>query len=183
MEAARVLAKKLKRTQKTRIGIVDKNWVEQIEKLDGTVKLSDYKSIMDDAKGVVADIYGIPAMLAGSSGGGWSTGMSALIPFTLERTIKPFQQRYAAQLSQIICACAGINGPIKFKELNWEDEKTKSEIEKIKAETEKLLAEAGKSSKETRLLTKEGVNGSNNQNSNSSSATKKTSTKTPSSKK
>lgn len=183
MEAARVLAKKLKRTQKTRIGIVDKNWVEQIEKLDGTVKLSDYKSIMDDAKGVVADIYGIPAMLAGSSGGGWSTGMSALIPFTLERTIKPFQQRYAAQLSQIICACAGINGPIKFKELNWEDEKTKAEIEKIKAETEKALAEAGKAGsegkkadKETKLLTKEGVNGGGNQNAQNGGSPNKTST-------
>lgn len=176
MEAARVLARKLKRTQKTRIGIVDKNWVESIEKLEGTVKLSDYKSIMDDAKGVVADIYGIPAMLAGSSGGGWSTGMSALIPFTLERTIKPFQQRYAAQLSQIICACAGINGPIKFKELNWEDEKTKAEIEKIKAETEKALAEAGKSSKETKLLTKEGVNGGGNQNTQNGSSSNKKST-------
>lgn len=182
MEAARVLAKKLKRTNKTRIGIVDKNWVEGIEKLEGTVKLADYKDIMDNAKGVVADIYGIPAMLAGSSGGGWSTGMSALIPFTLERTIKPFQQRYAAQLSEIICACAKINGPIKFKELNWEDEKTKAEIEKIKAETEKALAEAGKSTaegkksaKETRLLTKEGVNGGG-QNSSTSDSTNKTST-------
>lgn len=181
MEAARALARKLKRTQKTRIGIVDKNWVEEIKKLEGTVKLADYKSIMEDAKGVVADIYGIPAMLAGSSGGGWSTGMSALIPFTLERTIKPFQQRYAAQLSQIIRECADVKGEIKFKELNWEDEKTKAEIEKIKAETEKALAEAGKAgseskkaAKETRLLTKEGVNGSGNQNSTTSSTSNKT---------
>lgn len=183
MEAARSLARKLKRTAKTRIGIIDGNWVEDIKRLEGTVKLSDYKSIMDDAKGVVADIYGIPAMLAGSSGGGWSTGMSALIPFTLERTIKPFQQRYAAQITDIIRRCADVKGDIKFKELNWEDERTKAEIEEIKAKTAKALAEAGKASaeggkaeKETKLLTKEAVNGNGNQEQNNTSSTNKTST-------
>lgn len=144
MEAARSLAKKLKRTAKTRIGIVSKDWVDEIERLDGTVRLPDYLTILNDAKGVVADIYGIPAMLAGSSGGGWSTGMSALIPFTLERTIKPFQQRYANQLTETIQKCAGIKGEIKFKEIDWGDEQTRAEIDKIKAETEKLLAEANK---------------------------------------
>ena len=157
--AARDLAKKLKRTAKTRIGIVSKDWVDTIEKLEGTVRLNEYLSILNDAKGVVADIYGIPALLAGSSGGGWSTGMSALIPFTLERTIKPFQQRYAAQLNKMVQACAGVNGDIKFKEINWEDERTRAEIDKLIAETNKLVAEANgvkateaKTKKETKLL-------------------------------
>ena len=140
--AARDLAKKLKRTAKTRIGIVSKDWVDEIKKLEGTVRLNEYIGILNDAKGVVADIYGIPALLAGSSGGGWSTGMSALIPFTLERTIKPFQQRYAEQLGSIVKDCAGVNGDIKFKEINWGDEKTKAEIEKLIAETNKLVEEA-----------------------------------------
>ena len=140
--AARDLAKKLKRTAKTRIGIVSKDWVDTIEKLEGTVRLNEYIGILNDAKGVVADIYGIPALLAGSSGGGWSTGMSALIPFTLERTIKPFQQRYAEQLNKIVKDCAGINGDIKFKEINWEDERTRAEIDKLVAETNKLVEEA-----------------------------------------
>jgi hypothetical protein len=140
--AARDLAKKLKRTAKTRIGIVSKDWVDEITKLEGTVRLNEYISILNDAKGVVADIYGIPALLAGSSGGGWSTGMAALIPFTLERTIKPFQQRYAEQLNRIVKDCAGINGDIKFKEINWEDEKTRAEIDKLVAETNKLIEEA-----------------------------------------
>lgn len=170
MAAARQLAQKLKRTAKTRIGIIDESWVDKIERLDGTVKLKEYIKILDDAKGVVADIYGIPAMLAGSSGGGWSTGMSALIPFTLERTIKPFQQRYAEQLSDIIRRCAGIKGDVHFQEINWEDEKTRAEIDKIIAEKEKLLAEANKAAadkakttKETKLLDADGVNGRNNQ--------------------
>ena len=67
--------------------------------------------------------------------------MSALIPFTLERTIKPFQQRYAEQLGNIVKDCAGVNGDIKFKEINWGDEKTKAEIEKLIAETNKLIEE------------------------------------------
>lgn len=182
MAAARQLAQKLKRTAKTRIGIIDESWVDKIERLEGTVKLKEYLTILDDAKGVVADIYGIPAMLAGSSGGGWSTGMSSLIPFTLERTIKPFQQRYADQLSRIIRECADIKGDVHFKEINWEDEKTAAEIEKIKAETEKLLAEANKAtadkakvSKETKLLTSDGVNGRNQQTNTQPSTQTKTS--------
>lgn len=175
--AARDLAKKLKRTQKTRIGIVSKDWVDEIEKLEGTVHLNEYLSILNNAKATIADIYGIPAMLAGTDGGGWSTGMSALIPFTLERTIKPFQQRYAEQLNEIVCECAGIKGDISFKELNWEDEKTRAEIDKIKAETEKALAEANskkvadaKVAKETKLLTSDGVNGRNQLNPNTGDA-------------
>ena len=190
MEAARDLARKLKRTAKTRIGIVSKDWVDEIDKLEGTVRLPDYLNVLNDAKAVVADIYGIPAMLAGSSGGGWSTGMSALIPFTLERTIKPFQQRYANQLTEIIQQCAGVKGEIKFKEIDWGDEQTRAEIEKIKAETEKLLADANKAkvdgaktSKETKLLTADGVNGrnqnnQNNQNSQNNKAKTSTAKKT-----
>lgn len=187
MEAARSLAKKLKRTAKTRIGIVSKDWVDEITRLEGTVRLPDYLTVLNDAKGVVADIYGIPAMLAGSSGGGWSTGMSALIPFTLERTIKPFQQRYANQLGEIIQQCAGVKGEIKFKEIDWGDEQTRAEIDKIKAETEKALAEANKakvdsakSAKETKLLTSDGVNGRNQNNQNNQSSTSTAKKTTPS---
>lgn len=179
MAAARQLAQKLKRTAKTRIGIIDESWVDKIERLEGTVKLNDYIKILDEAKGVVADIYGIPAMLAGSSGGGWSTGMSSLIPFTLERTIKPFQQRYAEQLGDIIRKCADIKGEIHFQEINWEDEKTRAEIDKLAAETQKLLAEANKAKaddakvkKETKLLTSDGVNGKNQQNTQSNTQSK-----------
>lgn len=150
--AARDLAKKLKRTNKTRIGIVSKDWVDTIEKLEGTVRLNEYIGILNDAKGVVADIYGIPALLAGSSGGGWSTGMAALIPFTLERTIKPFQQRYADQLGKIVRDCAGVNGEVKFQEIDWGDERSRAEIEKLVAETNKLIEEANKLKKETRIM-------------------------------
>lgn len=189
LAAARDLAKKLKRTRKTRFGIVSKDWVDEIVRLDGTVRLNEYLSILNDAKGVVADIYGIPAMLAGSSGGGWSTGMSSLIPFTIERTIKPFQQRYAEQLGDIVRTCAGVNGDITFKELNWEDERTRAEIDEIKAKTEKALAEANsakvsslKTKKETTLLGKEQTNpnsnnGQNNQN-NQNNTDKNDKTKT-----
>ena len=173
LEAARSLAKKLKRTQKTRIGIISEDWVDRIEKLEGTVRLNEYLSILNDAKGVVADIYGIPAMLAGSSGGGWSTGMSALIPFTLERTIKPFQQRYAEQLGDIVRECSGVKGEIKFKEINWEDEKTQAEIDKLRAETLKALAEANaakvtglKTTKEASLLNKRTGNNQAKNNKN-----------------
>lgn len=184
MEVARSLARKLKRTNKTRFAIISQDWVEKIEKLEGTVRLPDYISILNDGKGVVADIYGIPAMLAGSSGGGWSTGMSALIPFTMERTIKPFQQRYAEQLSGIIRDCAGIKGNIKFKEIDWSDLTAQAELDKIKSEIALNYAKAGtqesttaKTNKETKLLNKEGVNGSSTTTTASSTTkTKKSST-------
>lgn len=183
MASARALANKMKRSQKTRLNIINKNVIEEVEKLDGTVQLNNYLTILNDAKGTVADIYGIAAMLAGSSGGGWSTGMSALIPFTIERTIKPFQQRYAEQLSPMIRECADIKGSVHFKELDWEDEKTQAEIEKLRAETEKALAEANKNKvdeakikKETKLLNSQGVNGANKTTTSSSSSTTKKST-------
>lgn len=179
LAAATTLAKKLKRTAKTRIGIVSRDWVDEINKLEGTVHLDQYQALFDDAKGVVADIYGIPAMLAGSSGGGWSTGMSALIPFTLERTIKPFQQRYAQQLSAFINRASGVNGEITFKEIDWGDEQTREEIEKIRSEIELNRAKARnlavsdeKTAKETRLMTKKSVNGDNNNSANTKPAQK-----------
>lgn len=144
MDAARVLATKMKRSEKTRFNIINKTYIDEVDRLPGTVDLSKYISILNNAKATVADIYGIAAMLAGSDGGGWSTGMSALIPFTLERTIKPFQQRYAEQLTPMVASCAGIKGGVTFKEINWEDEKTQAEIEKLRADTEKALAEANK---------------------------------------
>lgn len=117
--------------------------------MEGTVQLNNYLSILNDAKGTVADIYGIPAMLAGSSGGGWSTGMSALIDFTLNRTIKPFQQRYAEQLTGMINKCAGTKGEIHFEEIEWTDKQFEAELAKIQAETQKLLAEAKAASQPT----------------------------------
>lgn len=166
MDVARSLARKLKRTSKTRFAIISQDWVDKIEKLEGTVRLPDYIGILNDAKGVVADIYGIPALLAGSSGGGWSTGMSSLIPFTLERTIKPFQQRYADQLSEIINKCAGIIGGVKFKEIEWTDLQAQAELDKIRSEIALNYSKAGtqdstteKTKKETRLMTKSSVNG------------------------
>lgn len=183
MEVARALARKLKRTNKTRFAIISQDWVDKIEKLEGTVRLPDYINILNDAKGVVADIYGIPAMLAGSSGGGWSTGMSALIPFTLERTIKPFQQRYADQLSEIVNKCAGIKGGVRFQEIEWSDLQAQVEIDKIKSEIELNRAKVKgqsitdeKTKKETKLLTKSTVNGTSTNTTSSSSTTKKTST-------
>lgn len=177
MASARALANQMKRSAKTRLNIINKNVIEEVEKLEGTVQLNNYLSILNDAKGTVADIYGIAAMLAGSSGGGWSTGMSSLIPFTIERTIKPFQQRYAEQLSPMIRRCAGIKGDVRFKELDWEDERTQAEIDKLRSETEKNLAAANaskateaKTKKETTLLKSQGVNGS-------STTTKTTSSK------
>lgn len=159
METARALATKMKRSKKTRMNIINTNFIDRIERLAGTVELNQYLSILNDAKGVVADIYGIPALLAGSSGGGWSTGMSSLIPFTLERTIKPFAQRYSEQLQSIVARAAGIKGKVGFKEINTTDDKEMAEIEKIASETKKNIeqankaqAEAAKIKKETRLL-------------------------------
>lgn len=142
MEMARKLAQKMKRTAKTRFGIVSLDWVDHIEKMEGTVQLNNYLSILNDAKGTVADIYGIPAMLAGSSGGGWSTGMSALIDFTLNRTIKPFQQRYADQLTPMLQRCAGIKGPVHFLEIEWTDKQFEAELKKIESEIELNKAKA-----------------------------------------
>lgn len=142
MNAARALAKKMKRSAKTRMNLINQNVVDRVEKMPGTVELNQYMSILNDAKGTVADIYGIAAMLAGSSGGGWSTGMSALIDFTLERAIKPFQQRYAEQLSPMVKDCAGIVPNIHFKEMDLTDRKTIEEIEKLRSETTKNLEQA-----------------------------------------
>lgn len=146
--AVATLARRMKRSEKTRINIINPTHVKEVQKLPGTVDLSQYQRILDDSKGVVADIYGIAAILAGSSGGGWSTGMSSLIPFTLERTIKPFQQRYAEQLSRIIRECADIRGDIRFMEIDWGDKRTQEEIEKIRAQKEQALAEANKKNAE-----------------------------------
>jgi len=148
MDAARVLAHKMKRGDKTRMNLINKSVVESVEKMPGTVDLSQYQAIMNNAKATIADIYGIAAMLAGSSGGGWSTGMDALIKFTLEHTIVPFQQRYAEQLTPIIKSCAGIATDIHFKLVDWSDQQVQAEIEKLKSEVEKNLAAAAKAKAE-----------------------------------
>lgn len=144
VEAARKLALQMKRSPKTRVNLINSDVIKEIVKNNGTVELYRYLKVWDDAKGVVADIYGIAPMLAGSSGGGWSTGMSALIQFTMERTIKPFQQRYAEQLSSIITSCSNVRGDIKFREINWEDELNAKELEKISSEIERNVAQAHK---------------------------------------
>lgn len=148
MEAARALARKMKRGDKTRMNLINKNLIESVEKMPGTVDLSQYQSIMNNAKATVADIYGIAAMLAGSSGGGWSTGMDALIKFTLEHTIVPFQQRYAEQLSPIIKRCAGIATDVHFKMVDWSDQQVQAEIAKLKSECDKNIAAAAKAKAE-----------------------------------
>lgn len=144
MEAARDLATKMKRSRKTRMNIINSSFVDKVERLPGTVELYRYLSVLNDAKGVVADIYGIPALLAGSSGGGWSTGMSALIPFTLERTIKPFAKRYSEQLQNIISECSGVKGQVHFAEIDATDQKTMAELEKMASETNKNIEEANR---------------------------------------
>lgn len=154
MDAARAVAHKMKRGSKTRINLINKNVIESVEKMPGTVDLSQYQSIMNNAKATVADIYGIAAMLAGSSGGGWSTGMDALIKFTLEHTIVPFQQRYAEQLSPIIKKCAGIATDIHFKIIDWSDQQVQAEIAKLKADAEKSLAAAAKARAEEASIKK-----------------------------
>lgn len=154
MNAARVLARKMKRGDKTRMNLINKNVVESVEKMPGTVDLSQYQSIMNNAKGTVADIYGIAAMLAGSSGGGWSTGMDALIKFTLEHTIVPFQQRYAEQLTPIIKRCSGIATDVKFKMVDWSDQQVQADISKLKSECEKNLAAAAKAKAEEAAIRK-----------------------------
>lgn len=154
MNAARVLARKMKRGDKTRMNLINKSVVESVEKMPGTVELSQYQSIMNNAKATVADIYGIAAMLAGSSGGGWSTGMDALIKFTLEHTIVPFQQRYAEQLTPIIKRCSGIATDVKFKMVDWSDQQVQADIAKLKSECEKNLAQAAKAKAEEAQIRK-----------------------------
>lgn len=157
MNAAKVLARKMKRGDKTRMNLINKNIVESVEKMPGTVDLSQYQSIMSNAKATVADIYGIAAMLAGSSGGGWSTGMDALIKFTLEHTIVPFQERYAEQLSPIIRKCAGIATDVEFKKITWSDDQIQAELKKIASEVEKNTAAADKARAEAESI-KKGMN-------------------------
>lgn len=154
INAAKVLARKMKRGDKTRMNLINKNIVESVEKMPGTVDLSQYQSIMSNAKATVADIYGIAAMLAGSSGGGWSTGMDALIKFTLEHTIVPFQERYAEQLSPIIRKCAGIATDVEFKKITWSDDQIQAELKKIASEVEKNTAAADKARAEAESIKK-----------------------------
>lgn len=159
MAAAKKLAMQMKKSAKTRMAIAKKDYVEDIVKLEGTVRLPDYLAIYNDAKDVVADIYGIHSLLVGGKSSGWNTGMSSMLEFTMDKTIKPFQQRYAEQLSRYICEAAGIRGPVKFAEYKMLDDKTRAEIDKIRAEAEKSTADAAKIAKETKLLNKDGVNG------------------------
>lgn len=159
MSAAKKLAMQMKKSAKTRMAIARKDQVEDIVKLEGTVRLPDYLAIYNDAKDVVADIYGIHSLLVGGKSSGWNTGMSSMLEFTMDKTIKPFQQRYAEQLSEYICKAAGIKGSVKFSEYKMLDDKTRAEIDKIRADAEKATADAAKVSKETKLLNKDGVNG------------------------
>ena len=152
-EAARKLAMEMKRSDKTHINLINGNIVEKVEKQPGTVELYRYNTIWDKAKALVADIYGISAMIVGADGGGWSTGMSSMIQFSMEKVIKPLQQRYAEQLTEMITSCAGIKGVIKFKEINWEDELNAKELEKIASEVAKNTAQANKAQAEADQIT------------------------------
>ena len=183
MEAAKALAQKMKKSQKTRMSIVRKDQIEEIKKLEGTVRLPDYIGIYNDAKDVVADIYGIHSLLVGGKSSGWNTGMSSMLEFTMDKTIRPFQQRYSHQLSDYICRAAGIKGGVKFREYELLDKKAQADIDKVKADTEAQIQTAAKTAKETKLLKSEGVNGRNNTNTENTATatTKKTTTKKKSS--
>ena len=158
MEAAKRLAEKMKKSQKTRMSIVRKDQIEEIKKLEGTVRLPDYLGIYNDAKDVVADIYGIHSLLVGGKSSGWNTGMSSMLEFTMDKTIRPFQQRYSHQLSDYICRASGVKGEVKFREYELLDKKAQADIEKTRAEAEKQIADAAKLAKETKLMTKKSVN-------------------------
>ena len=148
----------MKKSQKTRMSIVRKDQIEEIKKLEGTVRLPDYLGIYNDAKDVVADIYGIHSLLVGGKSSGWNTGMSSMLEFTMDKTIRPFQQRYSHQLSDYICRASGVKGEVKFREYELLDKKAQADIEKTRAEAEKQIADAAKLAKETKLMTKKSVN-------------------------
>lgn len=183
MEAARALAQKMKKSAKTRMTIARKDQIDEITKLDGTVRLPDYISIYNDAKDVVADIYGIHSLLVGGKSSGWNTGMSSMLEFTMDKTIRPFQQRYSNQLSDYIARAAGLKGGVKFREYQLLDNKARADIDKVKAETEAQIANAAKTAKETRLMTKQSVNGINNTNTTNTTNTTTNIKKTPAKKK
>ena len=174
MEAAKKLAEKMKKSQKTRMSIVRKDQIEEIKKLEGTVRLPDYIGVYNDAKDVVADIYGIHSLLVGGKSSGWNTGMSSMLEFTMDKTIRPFQQRYSHQLSDYICRAAGVKGGVKFREYELLDKKAQADIEKVKADTDKQIADAARLKKETRLMTKKSVNESSEEDTQNK---KKSSTK------
>lgn len=155
LESAKRLASKMKKSAKTRITIAPHDTIDDITKLEGTVRLPDYLGIYNDAKDVVADIYGIHSLLVGGKSSGWNTGMSSMLEFTMDKTIKPFQQRYSNQLSDYICDAAGLKGHVYFNEYNLLDQKAVADIEKIRAEVEEKTANAAKVAKETRLMTKQ----------------------------
>lgn len=168
MQAARELARKMKKSQKTRMTVARHDQIDDIIKLEGTVRLPDYIGIYNDAKDVVADIYGIHSLLVGGKSSGWNTGMSSMLEFTMDKTVKPFQQRYSSQLSEYIARAAGLKGDVAFKEYDLLDEKTRAEIEKLSAEVEEKTANAAKMAKEARLMTKKSVNNTNQQQPKSS---------------
>lgn len=182
MEAAKKLAEKMKKSQKTRMSIVRKDQIEEIKKLEGTVRLPDYIGVYNDAKDVVADIYGIHSLLVGGKSSGWNTGMSSMLEFTMDKTIRPFQQRYSNQLSEYVCRAAGVKGGVKFREYELLDQKAQADIDKIKAETERQIADAAKLAKETRLMTKKSVNGEDNKENKEEKAETKTTKKKSSTK-
>ncbi|MEE0060378.1 MAG: hypothetical protein UE295_06075 [Acutalibacteraceae bacterium] len=179
MEAARKMALQMKKSKKTRMTIARHDQIDEIAKLDGTVHLPDYLGVYNDAKDVVADIYGIHSLLVGGRSSGWNTGMSSMLEFTMDKTIKPFQQRYSEQLSEYIARAAGLKGNVSFKEYDLLDEKTRAEIEKLAAEVDEKTANAAKIAKETKLMKSQTVNQqnqqkpqNNNQNNSNKSSTK-----------
>lgn len=157
MEAAKALARKMKKSAKTRMSIVRKDQIDEITKLEGTVRLPDYMGVYTDAKDVVADIYGIHSLLVGGKSSGWNTGMSSMLEFTMDKTIRPFQRRYSQQLSSYIAKAAGIRGEVRFKEYELLDQKARADIDEIRAKTEAEIAQAAKTKKETKLMKSESV--------------------------
>ena len=167
MDAARQLARQLKRSAKTRVAVVRKDIVDNFERVDGTARLVDYYPFLADATTIIANAFGLHPILAGSTSSGWNTSMSSVIQFTLERVIVPYQRMYASQLESFIQKATGITSSIHFKEYDLSDKKTLAEIEESISRTKKNLAEEQKilndikiSNKESSNATKE--NGANN---------------------
>lgn len=158
MASAETLAKKMKRSAKTRVAVVRKDVVDQFERVDGTARLVDYYPFLNDATTIIANAFGLHPILAGSTSSGWNTSMSSVIQFTLERVIVPFQRMYSSQLEEYIQKATGIKSDIHFKEYDLSDKKTVAEIEESISRTRKNLAQEQEILNNIKIAKKESAN-------------------------
>ena len=140
LDAANSLARKMKRSQKTRVAVVRKDIIDQFDKVAGTVRLVDYYPFLADATTIIANAFGLHPILAGSTSSGWNTSMSSVIQFTLEKIIVPYQRLYSSQLNDYLRELIGIKSNIHFKEYDITDKQTMAAIEKTISETRLNLA-------------------------------------------